>query len=509
MDTKILKILIVEDNPGDARLLQETLQEVTTVKWNIVVAAQLSDAVECLETNSFDMVLLDLSLPDSQGLETCMSLHAKFPDTPLIVLTGLDDEELALRALHQGAQDYLVKGKADSNLLMRSIRYGIERKKIESDSLRSQKLKSLEAVAEGMAHEFNNILSSVLGNLSLAKVSLKPNNKIYENINRAEESVFKARDLTKQFLSLTKGGEPVRKSTSIGTVLKESARTALGESNIMLQFSIQDDLWSADVDQAQISQVINNLVSDGSQNLPKGGLISISAKNIISGPDDPMNLNPGSKYIKIELTSKQLGVHSSDSGQQIHDPFFSSSKDQGSGLRLATAHSIVEKHGGYIESKADIGSSTNINIYLPALDEKQKSKKKAKDKLISGKGKILIMEDDVMVRDTVIAMLQRLGYETDYADNAEDTVQIYSDSMNNGKPFDAVLIDLTIYGELQGVDAIDNLREADPNVKGILSTGYLNNDIIDEYKERGFVDLLQKPYDMQELSKTLDKIINK
>lgn len=508
METNILKILIVEDNPGDARLLQETLQEVSTVKWDIVIAEQLSKAVNVLEQSSFDMVLLDLSLPDSQGLETCMSLHAKFPSTPIIVLTALDDEELALRSLHQGAQDYLIKGETDTKLLMRSIRYGIEHKKFESDSLRNQKLQSLKVLAEGMAHEFNNILSSVLGNLSLAKVSLKPNNKIYKNLQRAEESVFKARDLTKQFLSITKGGDPVKKSTPINTVLKVSARAAIGESNTMLQFSIQDDLWLVVVDQAQISQVVNNLISDSVKVLKRGGLINVNAENITTGSSDPMNLKPNSKYVKIEIISKLLGAHR-DTTQQVYDPFSSSIKNQGTDLRRATTHSIIEKHGGYMESITDTGSSMTTVIYLPVLDEEKKPKKKKEEQLISGKGKILIMEDDVMVRDTVVAMLKRLGYDTECADNADDTVKIYSDSLNNSNPFDAVLIDLTIYGELQGLDAIQNLLEIDTDVKGILSTGYLNSDVIVNYKNKGFVDLLQKPYDMKELGKALDKIINK
>jgi len=506
MELNILKLLLVEDNPGDARLLQETLQDVETIKFDIFNVDNIKGAVETLGLEDFDLVLLDLTLPDSQGLETLLKVRAEFPEIPVIVLTGLDDEQLALRALHQGAQDYLVKGKADTNLLLRSIRYGIERKKIERDTLRNQKLQSLETLAEGIAHDFNNMLSSILGNLSLAKVSLRPSNKIYDNLKLAEEAAFKAKDLTKQFLSLTKGGDPVKKAISISGSLKEFARAALGESNIMMQFTIEEDLWYVEVDQAQIGQAINNIVTDSKQSLSKGGLINITAKNITIGANDPMTLTPGGKYLKIEIQSKILGMHKDNVAGDM-DPL-TSSKQEGSGIRQATTHSIIERHGGYMETVDDTGSGKTITIYIPAIVKTKEAKPKKEEKLISGKGKVLVMEDDVLVRDTVVAMIKRLGYEVDFAENAEETVEKYSKSLNNGHPFDVVLIDLTIHGEIQGIEAIERLKELNSDVVGILSTGYLNNPIIKEYEEHGFRDLLHKPYDMKELSKALSDSIN-
>ncbi|MGI9553463.1 MAG: response regulator [Thermodesulfobacteriota bacterium] len=505
MEANLIKLLLVEDNPGDARLLKETLQDVETVKFDIFNVDNLKATIETLGLEDFDIVLLDLTLPDSQGLETLLKVRAEYPEIPIIVLTGLDDEQLALRALHQGAQDYLVKGKADTNLLLRSMRYGIERKKIERDTLRNQKLQSLETLAEGIAHDFNNMLSSILGNLSLAKVSLRPSNKIYSNLKLAEEAAFKAKDLTKQFLSLTKGGDPVKKATSISGSLKEYARAALGESNIMMQFAIEDDLWLVEVDQAQIGQAINNIVTDSKILLSKGGLINISANNLTIGANDPMTLTPGGKYIRIDIQSKILGMHNENVSQSV-DPL-STIAQEGSGLRQATTHSIIERHGGYMDTDDDTGSGKTTSIYLPAIAEDKSAKPKKEEKLISGKGKVLVMEDDVLVRDTVIAMIKRLGYEVDFAGNAEETVEKYSKSLNNGHPFDAVLIDLTINGEIQGIEAIEQLKELNSDVIGILSTGYLNNPIINDFEEHGFSDLLHKPYDMKELSKALSRSI--
>ena len=507
MELNFLKLLLIEDNPGDARLLQETLQDVETVNFDIFNVESLKGAIETLGLEDFDLVLLDLTLPDSQGLETLLKIRAEYPEIPVIVLTGLDDEQLALRALHQGAQDYLVKGKADTNLLLRSIRYGIERKKIERDTLRNQKLQSLETLAEGIAHDFNNMLSSILGNLSLAKVSLRPSNKIYDNLKLAEEAAYKAKDLTKQFLSLTKGGDPVKKATSLSGSLKEFARAALGESNIMMQFTIDEDIWLVEVDQAQIGQAINNIVTESKQALSKGGLINVSASNVTVGANDPMTLTPGGKYIKIEIQSKVLGMHKDNVAEKV-DPL-SSSKQEGSGLRQATTHSIIERHGGYMEVKDDTGSGKTATIYIPAIADKKKRKEKKEEKLISGKGKVLVMEDDVLVRDTVVSMIKRLGYEVDFAENAQETIEKYSKSLNNSHPFDVVLIDLTIHGELQGIEAIEKLKELNSDVVGILSTGYLNNPIIKEYEEHGFSDLLHKPYDMKELSKALSDSISK
>lgn len=501
MDVKTLKLLLVEDNPGDARLLQETLNDVESLRFDIYTVDNLAAAIETLGLEDFDIVLLDLSLPDSKGLETCMKLRGEYPEIPVIVLTGLDDEELALRALHQGAQDYLVKGKFETTLLLRSMRYGIERKKIERETLRNQKLQSLEALAEGIAHDFNNLLSSILGNLSLARVTLKPSNKIFGNLKLAEDAAFEAKDLTRQFLSLTQGGDPVKRTINIDGLLKEFARSALGESNIMLQFAINEDLWPVDADQAQLGQVINNLMIDASELLVKGGLINISASNLTVGSEESLALTPGGKYVKIDVHCKQLGMNKEPEKGKI-DPLSTNNRD-GSGIRLATSHSIIERHGGYLESGPDSGSGKITSIYIPANVEAEIKEEKKVEKIVSGKGKILIMEDDVLVRDTVIAMINRLGYDVDHAGDAEETLEKYTNSLSNGRAFDAVLIDLTIDGEPQGLEVIEKLKDINSEVVAILSTGYLNNPVINEYKEYGFKELLHKPYDMKELGDAL------
>ena len=507
MDVKILKLLLVEDNPGDARLLQETLHDVESLKFDIYTVDNLSSAVETLGLEDFDIVLLDLTLPDSQGLEICMKLRGEYPEIPVIVLTGLDDEELALRALHQGAQDYLVKGKFETSLLLRSMRYGIERKKIERETLRNQKLQSLEALAEGIAHDFNNLLSSILGNLSLARVTLKPSNKIFGNLKLAEDAAFKAKDLTKQFLSLTQGGDPVKKTVAIDGLLKEFARSALSDSNIVLQFNIADKLWQVEADQAQLGQVINNIVADAKESLLKGGLINVHASNLTIGSEQSLALTPGGKYVKIDIYCKQLGINKESEKGKI-DPI-NTNGGEGSGIRLATSHSIIERHGGYLEAGPDTGSGKVTSIYLPASAEIETAPEEKVKKIVSGKGNVLIMEDDVLVRDTVIAMINRLGYDVDYAGNAEETVEKYKKSLNNVNAFDAVLIDLTINGELQGVEAIEKLKEINPEIIAILSTGYLNGPVIKEYREYGFKELLHKPYDMNELGNALKNSMEK
>jgi len=507
MDVKILKLLLVEDNPGDARLLQETLHDVESLKFDIHTVDNLSSAIETLGLEDFDIVLLDLTLPDSQGLETCMKLRGEYPEIPVIVLTGLDDEKIALRALHQGAQDYLVKGKFETSLLLRSMRYGIERKKIERETLRNQKLRSLEALAEGIAHDFNNLLSSILGNLSLARVTLKPSNKIFGNLKLAEDAAFKAKDLTKQFLSLTQGGDPVKKTVAIDGLLKEFARSALSDSNIVLQFNIADKLWQVEADQAQLGQVINNIVADAKESLLKGGLINVHASNLTIGSKQSLALTPGGKYVKIDIYCKQLGINKESERGKI-DPI-NTSGGEGSGIRLATSHSIIERHGGYLETGPDTGSGKVTSIYLPASAEIETAPEEKVKKIVSGKGNVLIMEDDVLVRDTVIAMINRLGYDVDYAGNAEETVEKYKKSLNNVNAFDAVLIDLTINGELQGVEAIEKLKEINPEIIAILSTGYLNGPVIKEYREYGFKELLHKPYDMNELGNALKNSMEK
>jgi len=304
--------------------------------------------------------------------------------------------------------------------------------------------------------------------LSLARVTLKPSNKIFGNLKLAEDAAFKAKDLTKQFLSLTQGGDPVKKTVAIDGLLKEFARSALSDSNIMLQFNIADKLWQVEADQAQLGQVI---------------------------------------YVKIDIYCKQLGINKESEKGKI-DPI-NTNGGEGSGIRLATSHSIIERHGGYLETGPDAGSGKVTSIYLPASAEIETAPEEKVKKIVSGKGNVLIMEDDVLVRDTVIAMINRLGYDVDYAGNAEETVEKYKKSLNNVNAFDAVLIDLTINGELQGVEVIEKLKEINPEIVAILSTGYLNGPVIKEYREYGFKELLHKPYDMNELGNALKNSMEK
>jgi len=171
MEIAKLEILIIENSPGDLRLITEMLDEITTIKFYLSHVDRLSKASEYLESKTYDLILVDLILPDGYGLDTLIIVQKQNPEIPIIVLTGLDDEDLATSALHHGAQDYLVKGQFNSKLLLKSILFAVERKKIEYEIIKAQKLDSIGMLAGGIAHEFNNILTSIMGNISLAKLN--------------------------------------------------------------------------------------------------------------------------------------------------------------------------------------------------------------------------------------------------------------------------------------------------------------------------------------------------
>jgi signal transduction histidine kinase/CheY-like chemotaxis protein len=377
-----------------------------------------------------------------------------------------------------------------------------KRKRSEEELLRVQKLESLGIFAGGIAHDFNNILATILGNVSLAKDEADPKSETFELISEAEKASRRAQTLTKQLLTFAKGGAPVKETASVGDTIKESSLFVTHGSRSGCEFSIAEDLWPVEADVGQISQVISNIVINANQAMPEGGIIKVKAENLVIDEGNEWQLKPG-RYIRISIKDEGVGIvekyHS-----KIFDPFFTTKQEE-SGLGLATAYSIIKKHDGHITVKSQFGVGTTFHIYLPASEKE--GREKMEDKVKKGRGKILLMDDDASLRKMAGRMLNKLGYEPEFAKDGDEAIRMVKEAKEAKKPYDVVILDLTIPGGMGGKVAIQKLLEIDPKIKAIVSSGYSDDPVLANFQEYGFKGMIPKPFEKLSLSKILHEVL--
>ncbi|OGW43788.1 MAG: hypothetical protein A2Y66_04660 [Nitrospirae bacterium RBG_13_41_22] len=379
-----------------------------------------------------------------------------------------------------------------------------ERKKIEEELSKTEKLDSVGILAGGIAHDFNNLLTAILGNISLAKHITSPEDSVYERLAEAENASLRAKDLTKQLLTFSTGGVPVKRVVPISELVMESANFVLRGSDVKCEFFVSDDLWPVEVDEGQISQAFQNIIINADHAMPEGGTIHVSCKNVNIGEDEIKSLKSG-KYVMISIKDHGVGIPM-ENLEKIFDPFFTT-KEKGSGLGLATTYSIIKKNVGYITVESDVGVGTTFHLYLPASQKKLSKKEKREKRIDVRKGKILVLDDEEMVRLVARTMLKRIGYEVAFAIEGSEAIELYKKAMDLNQPFDAVIMDLTIPGGIGGKEAIKKLLEIDPEVKAIVSSGYSNDPIMADFKKYGFCGVVAKPYTLEELSQVLHSLI--
>ncbi len=383
-----------------------------------------------------------------------------------------------------------------------------ERKRMEEELLKARKLESVGILAGGIAHDFNNLLQGILGNVSFAKRLSNPENKIYKILDKAESSYMRAISLTNQLITFSKGGEPVKKTVFIRNLIKDTTNFTLSGSSIRSKFNIPDNLWPVDVDEGQITRVIQNIVLNARDAIPEAGTINVTAENTTVREKENIALNNG-KYIKITIEDDGIGMPQKNL-TKIFDPYFTTKdkvSEKGMGLGLAICYSIIKNHEGLItvESKPKVG--TTFHIYLPASEKEIEKKKEAKVLSLTEKGRLLIMDDEEVVADITKEFLKHIGYEVEVARDGEEAIELYKKAMESEKPFDVAILDLTIPGGMGGKETIGKLLEIDTDVKAIATSGYSNNPVMTEFAQYGFKGSLIKPYKIEKLGEIISKLM--
>lgn len=635
MSEQAIHILLVEDNPGDARLLAEILGEIPSIQFKLTQVDRLELALQYLEADStdaenFNVIFLDLSLPDSQGLASLITLQEREPTIPIIVLTGLDDQNLAIAAMKKGAQDYLVKGEVSRDLLERSLRYSIERKQaeqkireqaalldvvtdaiyvkdlnrrillwnkcaedmygwlaeevlgqnchdffyqeqlveleqgwtdvlekgewqgelhkltksgdkivvasrwtlvrdrhqqpkailavdtditekkqLEAQFFRAQRLESLGTLASGIAHDLNNILTPILAASQLLPLKLVDADKQTRDLLRiVEDSSKRGADLVRQILSFARGVEGKRSNLQLGHLILEIARIA--NSTFPKSIAICKDissrsLWTVSADPTQIHQVFMNLCVNARDAMPNGGTLSLAAENVVLDENFAkiyLDAKVGS-YVAIAVTDTGSGI-AKEVLERIFEPFFTTKElGKGTGLGLSTALGIIKSHGGFVTVESELDRGTTFKVYLPAA-EKTEDEQAEDWGLPCGSGElVLVVDDEALIRDVTDSTLSAFDYRVLTASDGIEAIALY---FQHRDEISLVLTDMMM-PSLDGVTAIRTLRKINSEIKIIAFSGLESNKKLAE--AAGVTNFLAKPFTTQELLETVARAIDR
>ncbi|MBI5487794.1 MAG: PAS domain S-box protein [Deltaproteobacteria bacterium] len=375
-----------------------------------------------------------------------------------------------------------------------------DKERMQADMLRIERLQSLGVLAGGIAHDFNNLLAAILGNVGLGRLYAGPGSQIGDLLEEAEKATLRAKDLTRQLLTFARGGEPARRTTALGALVRDAAQFALHGSTSSCDFDIAPDLHQAEVDPGQISQVVHNLVLNAVQAMEQGGRIELVCRNVTVEPASALPLPPG-PYVSVAVRDHGPGIPD-ERLAAIFEPYYTT-KPRGTGLGLTIVHSIVLKHDGHVRVESRVGEGSTFVIWLPASLAAAESPPPVSRTALGGTGRVLLMDDDPAVLDVGAQMLRHLGYGVDTATDGQAALRLYGDAHAAGRSYDAVLLDLTVPGGMGGAEAIRRILALDAEAVAVACSGYSSDPILANPRAFGFRDALAKPYDISALGRTL------
>ena len=456
---------------------------------------------ELLGRNSFEMIVPEEQAKAFEGMQAVVE-GGYIRDWEYTLIT--DDGRILPSEM---SVSRLIDSEGNITGFVGIIRDLSERKQMEEERFKASKLESIGTLAGGIAHDFNNIIQNIFGSIPVIKHRLEgQDEKTSSVLERMENACIKAINLTQQLLTFSKGGAPAKETASIEDVVREFAVFSLRGSNVQCEFSFQEDLLAVEIDSNRIGRVIQNMVINADQSMPEGGVLEISSENFQQEDDSRLPLAKG-KYVKIVIRDQGIGIPR-EYLPKIFDPYFST-KQSGSGLGLATSYYIINNHGGCIDVEAEVGVGSTFSIYIPASERDASVEEEEKKSYRTGSGRVLVMDDDEMVIETMEDMLSILGYEAEFVRDGEGAIELYQESFEAGNPFDSVILDLTVPGAMGGKEAIKKLLKIDPKIKAIVASGYSENPVMANYKFHGFSGVIVKPFNLKQLGEALINVLEK
>jgi PAS domain S-box-containing protein len=393
------------------------------------------------------------------------------------------------------------EGAMGTVLVFRDI---TEKQKLEEKLANAQRLESIGVLAAGIAHDFNNLLTGVFGHLELARQTLAGDTLATQHVSEALAAWHRAKDLTRQLLTFSKGGTPIKKPTAVGALIEQTVHFALSGSTIACEIRVPPDLAPCNVDEGQIGQVIDNLVINAVQAMGQGGHISVEARNVIVPANGRGTLQPG-RHVEIAIRDSGPGIPKDIIGK-IFDPFFSTKRD-GSGLGLTTAYSIIKRHDGQIEIESEPGQGVTVTLRLPACDANAVETARTVTEPRPAGAKILVIDDEQTVRQALGGLLSLRGHSVENVASGRDGIACYQNAQHAGSPFDLVIIDLTIPGEIGGAAILEQLRRIDPRVRAVATSGYSEDPVMADPGRFGFAHTLPKPFTLDQVDTVLSEAL--
>lgn len=517
----MLKIMIIEDEKDHFELMEGAIRK--EFPDAVVELCEKGDFyLKRLEETDRDIIITDYLLAGMTGLEILEELKRRKIDVPVIMVTGHGDEELAVKAMRLGAFDYLAKTDAFFEIIPQIIHKAIydrelkakvrqaeeEKKRLQDQLQQSQKMEAIGTLAGGIAHDFNNLLMGIQGNISLMLLDTDAGHPNFERLKGIETLIERAAGLTRQLLGFARRGKYEVKPTDLNKLIQRSSKLfGRTRKEIEIHTKYQQDLWPAEIDRGQIDQVLLNLYINAGQAMPDGGELYLETKNIVLDQDysQPFIVKPG-PYVKVSMTDTGVGMDAK-TRKRIFEPFFTTREPgQGTGLGLASAYGIIKNHSGFINVYSEKNHGTTFNIYLPVAGTDSKApgpKRDDKDEMLKGTETILLVDDEAMIIDVCEQMLKKLGYKTYMAGSGKKAIELYK---KNRDTIDMVILDM-IMPDLGGNEVYDRLKEINPQIKVLLSSGYALTGKASDMLERGCNSFLKKPFSLKELSQKIKEVL--
>ncbi|HBA73239.1 MAG: hypothetical protein A2X82_15190 [Geobacteraceae bacterium GWC2_55_20] len=378
-----------------------------------------------------------------------------------------------------------------------------DREILQEQIIKAQKLESIGILAGGIAHNFNNALTGVLGFITLAAKQLDESHRASTLLQHAEKATKRAAGMAKQLLTFARGGSPLKKPVSLLKLVEESVELALNGTKVRASIRIPDSIHAVLADEDQLSQAFSNITINAVQAMPNGGTLSVYAENVMLACNADLT-GRKSPHVRLTFTDEGHGIPAEELNK-IFDPYFTT-KPSNTGLGLASVHSIVIKHEGQIMVDSTVGVGTTFTLILPSTGRRPAPGETVNEQLISPNrsiGSILVMDDEETIRDVVRETIGFLGYQVTTCINGEEAVAKYMEAHENGSPYMAVILDLTIPCGMGGVEAAKRILAIDPAARLIVSSGYSFDPVMSEFKEYGFCAAIEKPYRADELGNKL------